>query len=281
MTCREKLAIEHPEMVVFDSPGGCRGCPMDYDYMEHSEGLCIIYNTHWNSEICTKCWDQEVEEEVEQLRLEEIKEEKTEHLDLGMVLDIDQQPVKDFDLAEHMDKLGNYIVQGFTDSIVDTIENQKTILDSGERRQFETGAVRDIQEGKGRCDLMPLDIVGGVLEDVIIYSISEFVKTGDIIYLKDAIGYFSNGNYGSPYTMLLEVSKHFEEGAKKYGENNWQKGIPTHCYIDSAVRHYLKWLRGDQDEPHDRAFVWNLLCCMWTVVNKPELDDYRRKTEEE
>lgn len=34
-----------------------------------------------------------------------------------------------------------------------------TIKDSGERREFETGAVRDIAEGKGRCDLMPLDIV--------------------------------------------------------------------------------------------------------------------------
>lgn len=25
------------------------------------------------------------------------------------------------------------------------------ILDSGERREFGTGAVRDVQEGKGRC----------------------------------------------------------------------------------------------------------------------------------
>ena len=74
--------------------------------------------------------------------------------------------------------------------------------------------------------------------------------------------------------MLLEVSIHFEEGAKKYGENNWQKGIPVHCYIDSAVRHYLKYLRGDKDEPHDRAFCWNLMCAIWTCKHKPELNDY-------
>jgi hypothetical protein len=73
--------------------------------------------------------------------------------------------------------------------------------------------------------------------------------------------------------MFLEVAKHFEEGAKKYGENNWQKGIPAKCYIDSAVRHYLKWLRGDKDEPHDRAFVWNLMCCIWEV-------DYHKAGEE-
>ena len=29
------------------------------------------------------------------------------------------------------------------------------ITDSGERRQFESGAVRDVAEGKGRCDLLP------------------------------------------------------------------------------------------------------------------------------
>lgn len=34
------------------------------------------------------------------------------------------------------------------------------LKDSGERREFGTGAVRDIQEGKGRCDLMPLDVIG-------------------------------------------------------------------------------------------------------------------------
>ena len=35
----------------------------------------------------------------------------------------------------------------------------RMIKDSGNRTEYETGAVRDIQEGKGRCDLMPLDVV--------------------------------------------------------------------------------------------------------------------------
>ncbi|MEL7609515.1 MAG: dATP/dGTP diphosphohydrolase domain-containing protein [Bacillota bacterium] len=29
------------------------------------------------------------------------------------------------------------------------------LQDSGSRREFETGAVRDMGEGKGRCDLLP------------------------------------------------------------------------------------------------------------------------------
>ena len=33
------------------------------------------------------------------------------------------------------------------------------IKDSGDRTEFSTGAVRDMREGKGRCDLMPLEVV--------------------------------------------------------------------------------------------------------------------------
>lgn len=170
----------------------------------------------------------------------------------------------------------------------ETGRDEPHILDSGTRREFETGAVRDIQEGKGRCDLMPLDVVAELITDKVIQYISEFQLSGDVIWLKYALEEFiinyttwcPDGYYHSQgiATMCLEVSKHFEEGAKKYGEYNWQKGIPVKCYVDSAVRHYLKHLRGDRDEPHDRAFVWNILCCIWTSEHKPELNDYRKES---
>lgn len=149
------------------------------------------------------------------------------------------------------------------------------IKDSGERREFETGAVRDIQEGKGRCDLLPLDVVGDIMLDPILTAIDGFKHSGNLEYLQNAIRIFTS-KLSDMSTMMLEVSIHFEEGAKKYGEYNWQKGIPTHCYIDSAVRHYFKYLRGDTDERHDRAFVWNILCCIWTCENMPELNDYKK-----
>ncbi len=139
------------------------------------------------------------------------------------------------------------------------------IKDSGERRNFDTGAVRDIQEGKGRPSLMPLEVVSTLLNrDDVIYCMSRFKKTGGSGGLYDALRFFANMAYnGNIETMFLEVSKHFEEGAAKYGDNNWQKGIPVECYMDSAIRHYLKYRRGDTDEPHDRAFVWNIMCCIW------------------
>jgi hypothetical protein len=161
------------------------------------------------------------------------------------------------------------------------------IKDSGDRTEFETGAVRDMHEGKGRCDLMPLEVVSIVTGQPIIFKMKMFLDTRDTTHLynclNDFVPVYDRGeeDYSAKYisdtrccTMFLEVAKHFEEGAKKYGENNWQKGIPVHCYIDSAIRHYLKWLRGDKDEPHDRAFVWNIMCCIWEV-------DYREKENKE
>lgn len=171
------------------------------------------------------------------------------------------------------------------DGHIDEEKQTPHILDSGDRTQFSTGAVRDMREGKGRCDLLPLDVVAWVLggchdeSDCVLNAISFFVNNGFGRSLFDALEYFRNLWGVDIHTLLLEVAKHFEEGAKKYGENNWQKGIPVKCYIDSAIRHYLKWLRGDQDEPHDRAFCWNLMCAIWTCKHKPELNDYRKDDE--
>ena len=141
------------------------------------------------------------------------------------------------------------------------------IKDSGCRREFETGAVRDITEGKGRCDLLPLLELANMMNDDIIERIELFRTVGDETDLYEAVKKFSIKAFGTVPNAMLELSKHFEEGAKKYGEYNWQKGIPEYSYIDSAVRHYLKWLDGIKDEPHDRAFIWNLMCLAWTHNN--------------
>lgn len=170
-------------------------------------------------------------------------------------------------MSKFIDEIGNKLVEDFQKPDTDVIE-EPHIKDSGDRTEFATGAVRDRRIGKGRCDLMPLDVVGHIISNPTLSLISRFQEDGNTEHLVNALT--CSNIYDDIYTTMLEVAKHFEEGCKKYGENNWRKGIPTHCYIDSAVRHYLKFLRGDTDEPHDRAFCWNILCCIWTVNNIPE-----------
>lgn len=147
------------------------------------------------------------------------------------------------------------------------------LKDSGARREFESGAVRDVSEGKGRCDLLPLGIIGSALNDPVLINIELYIRKGSLAYLWNALTEFVTQTYKNMYTAFLEASIQYEEGAKKYDERNWEKGIPLHCFIDSGVRHYLKWRRGDDDEPHDRAFLWNMLSALWTHENKPELAD--------
>lgn len=161
------------------------------------------------------------------------------------------------------------------------------LADSGNRKEFSTGAKRDIQEGKGRCDLLPLDIIIDYIDyqgvDIdrgselssILSAIQKFESQLDVNYLYQAVDEFIAANFGDIETALLELAIHFENGAKKYGEHNWEKGIPVHSYIDSGIRHLLKFYRGDTDERHDRAFIWNMICGAWTAEHKPEMVDLK------
>lgn len=151
------------------------------------------------------------------------------------------------------------------------------IKDSGQRQEFETGAVRDITPGKGMPHLMPLGIVSWIVNDddlipcdPVLMALDDFLRTGRLTDLGRAIKLFCQKKGISVPMMMIEVSKHFENGAVKYGVDNWKKGIPESSYVDSAVRHYLKWLDGWTDEPHDRAFVWNCICLWWTRENITE-----------
>ena len=149
------------------------------------------------------------------------------------------------------------------------------IKDSGKRREFGTGAHRDAAVGKGRCDLLPLQQASFILSAEagdIVFRLGKFLDEQRIEELHAAIQLsievlpqFNK----CPMTFLLEASHHYEEGAAKYGANNWKYGMPLSVFIDSGVRHFLKALRGDIDEPHHRAFAWNMLSALWMFENKP------------
>ena len=228
MTCKEKFMDAYEDDIE-------RYCPSDFGWLRDPEYCC----EGSNKELCDKCWDREYPEE----------------LDEGITECI--------------------VVKVPRPSIAETAEVKKaesTIEDSGDRTQFESGAVRDMREGKGRFDVAPLEVMSDMLgtkdttHDPILLDIATFMYEHDTGWLHAALCNFAERAYdGCIPTMLLDVAKHYEEGAKKYSPDNWRKSIPVWCYIDSAVRHYLKWLRGDTNEHHNRAFCWNLMCCIWEV----------------
>ena len=151
------------------------------------------------------------------------------------------------------------------------------LQDSGARRKFDTGAVRDISQGKGRCDLLPLDVIGDIYTDGILSDLYNAVHAKNVkqleYFIKEILTEFTSIYFDNMWTSLLELSKHYEDGAAKYSERNWEKGLPLHCFFDSGARHYIKFMRGDGDEPHDRAFLWNIYGALWTIKHHPELID--------
>lgn len=62
----------------------------------------------------------------------------------------------------------------------------------------------------------------------------------------------------SPIAMS-RLARHYENGAAKYGDRNWEKGQPQSRFMDSALRHLYKHLGGARDEDHLSAAAWNVL----------------------
>jgi hypothetical protein len=137
------------------------------------------------------------------------------------------------------------------------------LKDSGERVVYETGGTREPKER--RCDLLPLDVIAEHLDDGILFSINKYIREGNVEALWIALNTFiDEATCWTFDRAMLEVSIHYGQGAKKYADRNWELGIPLHSYIDSGLAHYFKFNDGLTDEPHDRAFIWNMLGAIWT-----------------
>lgn len=68
-----------------------------------------------------------------------------------------------------------------------------------------------------------------------------------------------------PALVLERLAVHYENGAKKYADRNWEQGIPIRSFVDSGLRHFNKWLQGENAEDHLSAIIWNVAGIIWTI----------------
>ena len=61
----------------------------------------------------------------------------------------------------------------------------------------------------------------------------------------------------SPFATMRR-GRVMELGARKYGERNWEKGMPLSVFAASANRHFIQFLAGDTDEDHLAHCAFNL-----------------------
>lgn len=93
------------------------------------------------------------------------------------------------------------------------------VKDSGQRQEFDSGMVRD------------------VADDKIDYTL---VLDGP---------------------MFKRWAVHLTKGAKKYAKRNWMKAAgqaELDRFKESALRHFIAWYYGEQDEDHAAAVMFNI-----------------------
>lgn len=72
---------------------------------------------------------------------------------------------------------------------------------------------------------------------------------------------------------LREVARTCAEGAAKYSDFNWERGMPVHDLLNHAIAHIFQFLSGDRSEPHLPHAAWNLLAAIHSAELWPDLND--------
>jgi hypothetical protein len=68
-----------------------------------------------------------------------------------------------------------------------------------------------------------------------------------------------------PKEFIDNIALIFEEGQKKYGEDNWKSGdrqFFRDC-LNHAQDHLLRFNNGDRSENHLAKVAWNCLAYLW------------------
>jgi hypothetical protein len=106
-------------------------------------------------------------------------------------------------------------------------------LDSGKRAEYASGMVRDTNENKARFDLLvPV---------------------------------------GIPYKeqILTRFAELMQRGSVKYEARNWEKASGSEeltRFKESAFRHLMQWMCGENDEDHAAAVMFNIMAYESTLV---------------
>lgn len=187
------------------------------------------------------------------------------------------------------------------------------IKDSGERRDFKSGAKRDVDHDKPRFDLIPMTVLQKIIEyypnvkelDVDSDELNDDAKarmwslgllwgaTADENLLlevawmslsaicrqeRDTTLRVDGSLYGglhliSPNTYL-RIANHYGGGAKKYDPWNWSKGMPLSVFHASLMRHIFAIVQDKTDEDHLSGIFFNAAAILhFKIIKRKDVDD--------
>ena len=191
------------------------------------------------------------------------------------------------------------------------MSQQFQVKDSGERRNFDTGAKRDVDYNKPRFDLIPTTVLQKIIQcrDQFKQPISDRIDDDikaeiwnlglawsitidddfllrliwlvlDIICLQEKDNLLSSNPkwYGgfhriSPKTYL-RLANHYGKGAQKYDAWNWSKGMPLSVFYASLMRHIFAIVQDETEEDHLSAIFFNAACILhFRIIKRDDVDD--------
>lgn len=76
---------------------------------------------------------------------------------------------------------------------------------------------------------------------------------------------------------LEAVARACAEGAEKYGDYNWEKGMPASDILNHVIRHINLFLSGDREEDHLGHAAWGCMAAVHSTKLWPELNSNLRE----
>lgn len=168
----------------------------------------------------------------------------------------------------------------------------KKLKDTGQRTIFNTGSQKEIVVGRGRYDLIPLQVIAE-LQKADIYYKGAKTEEEQVKLLPDYINYINKAmiseNLENKQDLLLSAANLlirdilnitvitavqqlailYEQGANKYAARDWEKGRPMEVFLNSALRHTYQFLNNETDENHGIQALWNIISCIDTIRRLP------------
>jgi len=78
-----------------------------------------------------------------------------------------------------------------------------------------------------------------------------------------------------PMEILYRLALIYGEGARKYGDYNWQKGSPWSDVLNHAMKHFQEWREGDFSEDKLAKVIWGFVTLAWFSMNGRGKNDLR------
>ena len=190
---------------------------------------------------------------------------------------------------------------------------QFEIKDSGERRDFDGGAKRDVDTDKPRFDLIPMtairriidfypqkmkfgDIPESISNDLknimwslgmswgetasdyflleLIWIVLDIIRNQETDSILQTKDNLSDGLHLISPRTYLRIANHYSGGAKKYDPWNWSKGMPLSVFHASLMRHIFAVIQDKTDEDHLSAIFFNAAAILhFQTIGREDMDD--------